>query len=74
MKGYKRLLIPLLQEKLLLIVSICSGVLAAMMNVSRPLLMGLIVDRFIQKHIEEVYIYIALFVGSRLITWGNSLL
>ncbi|MBC6972042.1 hypothetical protein H9I32_06280 [Bacillus sp. Xin] len=57
MKEYKRLLIPLLQEKLLLIVLICSGVLAAMMNVSRPLLMELIVDRLIQKHIEEVYIY-----------------
>ncbi len=60
MKEYKRLLIPLLQEKLLLIVSICSGVLAAMMNVSRPLLMGLIVDRLIQKHIEEVYILLYL--------------
>ncbi|WP_459500110.1 ABC transporter ATP-binding protein [Bacillus sp. C1] len=74
MKEYKRLFVPLLQEKLLLIVSICSGMLAAAMNVSRPLLMGLIIDRLMQKHIEEVYIYIALFVGSRLITWGNSLL
>lgn len=57
MKEYKRIILPLLQEKVLLIAAICSGVIAAAMNLSRPLLMGLIVDRLIQKHIEEVYIH-----------------
>lgn len=45
MKEYKRILLPLQKEKLLVIAAVCSGIFAAILNLSRPLFMGLIVDK-----------------------------
>jgi len=73
MKEYKRILLPLQKEKLLVIAAICSGIFAAILNLSRPLFMGLIVDNLIQRELKGAYLYIALFAGSRLLMWINNL-
>ncbi|MGS0472512.1 ABC transporter ATP-binding protein [Bacillus pretiosus] len=73
MNEYRRIMLPLLKEKLLLISAICSGIVAAILNLSRPLLMGLIVDNLIQRELKEVYLYITLFAASRLLMWVNNL-
>ncbi|PEF34058.1 ABC transporter ATP-binding protein [Bacillus wiedmannii] len=73
MNEYRRIRLPLLKEKLLLISAICSGIVAAILNLSRPLLMGLIVDNLIQRELKEVYLYITLFAASRLLMWVNNL-
>ncbi len=73
MKEYKRILLPLRQEKILVVAAICSGIIAAILNLSRPLLMGLIVDNLIQRELKDAYMYIALFVGSRFMMWTNAL-
>lgn len=74
MNEYRRIMLPLLQEKLLLISAICSGIVAAILNLSRPLFMGLIVDNIIQRELKGTYVYIALFAGSRFLMWVNNLL
>ncbi|UYX50371.1 ABC transporter ATP-binding protein/permease [Bacillus thuringiensis] len=74
MKEYKRILLPLRQEKILVIAAICSGIIAAILNLSRPLFMGLIVDNLIQQELKGAYLYIALFAGSRFMLWMNNLL
>ncbi len=73
MNEYRRIMLPLLQEKRLLISAICSGIVAAILNLSRPLLMGLIVDNLIQRELKEAYLYITLFAVSRLLMWVNNL-
>ncbi|MEG7844249.1 ABC transporter ATP-binding protein [Bacillus mobilis] len=73
MNEYRRIMLPLLQEKILLISVICSGIVAAILNLSRPILMGLIVDNLIQRELKEVYFYITLFTVSRLLMWVNNL-
>ncbi|MGE1129585.1 ABC transporter ATP-binding protein [Bacillus wiedmannii] len=73
MNEYRRIMLPLLKEKLLLISAICSGIVAAILNLSRPLLMGLIVDNLIQRELKEAYLYITLFAASRLLMWVNNL-
>ncbi|PFZ00064.1 ABC transporter ATP-binding protein [Bacillus wiedmannii] len=73
MNEYRRIMLPLLKEKLLLISAICSGIVAAILNLSRPLLMGLIIDNLIQRELKAAYVYIALFAGSRLLMWVNNL-
>ncbi|WP_141520668.1 ABC transporter ATP-binding protein [Bacillus toyonensis] len=73
MKEYKRILLPLQKEKLLVIVAVCSGCFAAILNLSRPLFMGLIVDNLIQRELKAAYVYIALFAESRLLMWVNNL-
>ncbi|MCU5111702.1 ABC transporter ATP-binding protein/permease [Bacillus wiedmannii] len=73
MKEYKRILLPLQKEKLLVIAAICSGIFAAILNLSRPLFMGLIVDNLIQRELKGVYLYITLFAASRLLIWVNNL-
>ncbi|WP_245916858.1 hypothetical protein [Bacillus fungorum] len=47
MKEYTRILLPLRQEKILVVAAICSGIIAAILNLSRPIFMGLIVDNLI---------------------------
>ncbi|HDR7515692.1 ABC transporter ATP-binding protein [Bacillus mobilis] len=73
MNGYRRIMLPLLQEKILLISAICSGIVAAILNLSRPLFMGLIVDNLIQRELKGAYLYITLFAASRLLMWMNNL-
>ncbi len=73
MKEYKRILLPLQKEKILVIAAVCSGFFAAILNLSRPLFMGLIVDSLIQRELKGAYLYIALFAGSRLMMWINNL-
>ncbi|MDR2992694.1 MAG: ABC transporter ATP-binding protein/permease [Bacillus cereus] len=73
MKEYKRILLPLRQEKILVIAAICSGIIAAILNLSRPIFMGVIVDNLIQRELKGAYLYIALFSGSRLLMWINNL-
>ncbi|MGH1295456.1 ABC transporter ATP-binding protein [Bacillus pretiosus] len=73
MKEYKRILLPLQKEKLLVIAAVCSGCFAAILNLSRPLFMGLIVDNLIQREFKEAYLYITLFAASRLLMWVNNL-
>ncbi|MEI4648463.1 ABC transporter ATP-binding protein [Bacillus cereus] len=73
MKEYKRILLPLQKEKILVIAAVCSGLFAAILNLSRPLFMGLIVDNLIQREVKEAYLYITLFAVSRLLMWGNNL-
>ncbi|MBZ4223698.1 ABC transporter ATP-binding protein/permease [Bacillus wiedmannii] len=73
MKEYKRILLPLQKEKLLVIAAVCSGCFAAILNLSRPLFMGLIVDNLIQRELKEAYLYITLFAASRLLMWVNNL-
>ncbi|EJV61453.1 hypothetical protein IEO_03190 [Bacillus wiedmannii] len=73
MKEYKRILLPLQKEKLLVIAVVCSGCFAAILNLSRPLFMGLIVDNLIQRELKEAYLYITLFAASRLLMWVNNL-
>jgi ATP-binding cassette subfamily B protein len=73
MNEYRRIMLPLLQEKLLLISASCSGIVAAILNLSRPILMGLIVDNLIQRELKDAYMYIALFAGSRFMMWTNTL-
>lgn len=73
MKEYKRILLPLQKEKLLVIAAVCSGCFAAILNLFRPLFMGLIVDNLIQRELKAAYVYIALFAGSRLLMWVNNL-
>ncbi len=73
MKEYKRILLPLQKEKLLVIAAVCSGCFAAILNLSRPLFMGLIVDNLIQRELKEAYLYITLFAVSRLLMWVNNL-
>ncbi|MDM5234749.1 ABC transporter ATP-binding protein [Bacillus cereus] len=74
MKEYKRILLPLRQEKILVIAAICSGIIAAILNLSRPIFMGLIVDNLIQQELKGAYLYIALFAASRFMMWVNNLL
>ncbi|MGH0679707.1 ABC transporter ATP-binding protein [Bacillus luti] len=73
MKEYKRILLPLQKEKILVIAAVCSGSFAAILNLSRPLFMGLIVDNLIQRELKGAYLYTALFAGSRLMMWINNL-
>ncbi|MES5939799.1 MULTISPECIES: ATP-binding cassette domain-containing protein [unclassified Bacillus cereus group] len=73
MKEYKRILLPLQKEILLVIAAVCSGCFAAILNLSRPLFMGLIVDNLIQREFKEAYLYITLFAVSRLLMWVNNL-
>ncbi|MGN5651713.1 ABC transporter ATP-binding protein [Bacillus sp. Brlt_9] len=73
MKEYKRILLPLQKEKILVIAAVCSGSFAAILNLSRPLFMGLIVDNLIQRELKGVYLYITLFAVSRLLMWINNL-
>lgn len=73
MKEYKRILLPLQKEKILVIAAICSGSFAAILNLSRPLFMGLIVDNLIQRELKGAYLYITLFAVSRLLMWINNL-
>ncbi|WP_242264683.1 ABC transporter ATP-binding protein [Bacillus cereus group sp. BfR-BA-01422] len=73
MKEYKRILLPLQKEKILVIAAVCSGVFAAILNLSRPLFMGLIVDNLIQRELKGAYLYITLFTASRLLIWVNNL-
>ena len=50
MTEYKKILLPLRQEKILLVIAaVCSGIIAAILNLSRPIFMGLIVDNLIQR-------------------------
>ncbi|MFD6507929.1 MULTISPECIES: ABC transporter ATP-binding protein [unclassified Bacillus (in: firmicutes)] len=74
MNEYRKIMLPLLQEKLLLISAICSGLVAAILNLSRPIFMGLILDNLIQQELKGAYLYIALFAGSRFMLWMNNLL
>ena len=64
MKEYKRILLPLQKEKILVIATVCSGIIVAILNLSRPIFMGLIVDNLIQRELKGAYVYIALFAGS----------
>lgn len=73
MKEYKRVLLPLQKEKLLVIAAVCSGLFAAILNLSRPLFMGLIIDNLIQRELKGAYLYITLFAVSRLLMWVNNL-
>ncbi|MDD8000270.1 ABC transporter ATP-binding protein [Bacillus cereus] len=73
MKEYKRILLPLQKEKILVIAAVCSGLFAAILNLSRPLFMGLIVDNLIQRELKGAYLYITLFAASRLLMWVNNL-
>ncbi|PFR86309.1 ABC transporter ATP-binding protein [Bacillus cereus] len=73
MKEYKRILLPLQKEKILVIAAVCSGLFAAILNLSRPLFMGLIVDNLIQRELKGAYLYITLFTASRLLMWVNNL-
>lgn len=73
MKEYKRILLPLQKEKILVIAAVCSGLFAAILNLSRPLFMGLIVDNLIQQDLKGAYLYITLFTASRLLMWVNNL-
>ncbi|WP_141542176.1 ABC transporter ATP-binding protein [Bacillus wiedmannii] len=66
-------MLPLQKEKLLVIAAVCSGCFAAILNLSRPLFMGLIVDNLIQRELKEAYLYITLFAASRLLMWVNNL-
>ncbi|MCP1394148.1 MULTISPECIES: ABC transporter ATP-binding protein [Bacillus cereus group] len=74
MKEYKRILWPLRKEKILVMAAVCSGIIAAILNLSRPIFMGLIVDNLIQRELKGVYLYIALFAGIRFLMWTNNLL
>lgn len=74
MTEYKKILLPLRQEKILVIAAVCSGIIAAILNLSRPIFMGLIVDNLIQRELKGAYLYIALFAGSRFLMWANNLL
>ncbi|MGG8361183.1 ABC transporter ATP-binding protein [Bacillus cereus] len=74
MTEYKRILLSLRQEKILVIAAVCSGIIAAILNLSRPIFMGLIVDNLIQRELKGAYLYIALFAGSRFLMWANNLL
>ncbi|WP_240522831.1 ABC transporter ATP-binding protein [Bacillus cereus] len=74
MKEYKRILLPLRQEKILVVAAIYSGIIAAILNLSRPIFMGLIVDNLIQREFKGACLYIALFAGSRFMMWINNLL
>ncbi|MFB5560912.1 ABC transporter ATP-binding protein [Bacillus cereus] len=74
MTEYKRILLPLRQEKILVIAAVCSGIIAAILNLSRPIFMGLIIDNLIQRELKGAYLYIALFAGSRFLMWANNLL
>ncbi|WP_367888380.1 ABC transporter ATP-binding protein [Bacillus wiedmannii] len=73
MKEYKKILLPLQKEKMLVIAAVCSGLFAAILNLSRPLFMGLIVDNLIQRELKGAYLYITLFAASRLLMWINNL-
>lgn len=73
MKEYKRILLPLQKEKILVIAAVCSGIFAAILNLSRPLFMGLIVDNLIQRELKGAYLYITLFTASRLLMWVNNI-
>lgn len=74
MKEYKRILLPLRKEKILVLAAVCSGIIAAILNLSRPIFMGLIVDNLIQRGLKGTYLYIALFAGIRFLMWTNNLL
>lgn len=58
---------------MLVIAAVCSGLFAAILNLSRPLFMGLIVDNLIQRELKGAYLYITLFAASRLLMWINNL-
>ncbi|MCQ6287762.1 MULTISPECIES: ABC transporter ATP-binding protein [Bacillus cereus group] len=74
MKEYKRILLPLRKEKILVMAAVCSGIIAAILNLSRPIFMGLIVDNLIQRELKGAYLYIVLFAGIRFLMWTNNLL
>ncbi|EAO55012.1 Multidrug resistance ABC transporter ATP-binding and permease protein [Bacillus thuringiensis serovar israelensis ATCC 35646] len=74
MTEYKRILWPLRKEKILVMAAVCSGIIATILNLSRPIFMGLIVDNLIQRELKGAYLYIALFAGIRFLMWTNNLL
>ncbi|WP_460229358.1 ABC transporter ATP-binding protein [Bacillus cereus] len=71
---HERILLPLRKEKILVMAAVCSGIIAAILNLSRPIFMGLIVDNLIQRELKGAYLYIALFAGIRFLMWTNNLL
>ena len=64
MKEYKKNFVTVTERKILVIAAVCSGIIAAILNLSRPIFMGLIVDNLIQRELKGAYVYIALFAGS----------
>ncbi|MFJ1140092.1 ABC transporter ATP-binding protein, partial [Bacillus thuringiensis] len=64
MKEYKRILLLLKKEKILVILAICSGIIATILNLSRTIFMVLIVDNLIQRELKGAYVYIYFFAGS----------
>ncbi|WP_339214708.1 ABC transporter ATP-binding protein [Ornithinibacillus sp. FSL M8-0202] len=74
MSVYKRILIPLVHEKFLTILSVFAGILSALLNLTRPLLLGLIVDSLIQSNQARLWNLILLYAISWVFTWGLSIL
>ncbi|MBO0995916.1 ABC transporter ATP-binding protein [Bacillus sp. SD088] len=70
----KRILAPLVNEKLLVIVSILIGILAAGLNISRPILLGYIVGELVGgASPNKIALLIGAFACSWIMTWIASL-
>lgn len=70
----KKLIEPMRNEKKLVAGSLIVGLIAAGLNLSRPLLLGLIVQSLVNRASkDEVIMLICLFALSWLLTWGGSL-
>lgn len=70
----KKLLEPMKNEKKLIAGSLFVGLIAAGLNLSRPIILGLIVQSLVNKESKDkVIMLICLFALSWLLTWGGSL-
>ncbi|WP_211746101.1 ABC transporter ATP-binding protein [Paenibacillus sp. Marseille-Q4541] len=67
-----RLVKPLLQERKLVIVSVTVGGLVALLNLSRPILLGRIIQMLTDKSFTSAYEFlIMMFVLSWILSWLN---
>ncbi|EOO25055.1 hypothetical protein ICM_05957 [Bacillus cereus BAG1X2-3] len=69
MSVYKRILNPLIHEKILLTLSIFAGFFAAVLNLSRPILLGLIVGELVAKRQNKLILLVSLYALSWVMTW-----
>ncbi|TKI54822.1 ABC transporter ATP-binding protein [Brevibacillus antibioticus] len=72
----KRILAPFAKEKVLVVFSVLAGVLAALLNISRPILLGKIISELVEGSYYNAMWqwYIALYFLTWLLTWSISFL
>lgn len=69
---FKRLLYPLRKEVFLSGLSVLTGLLSAGLNLSRPILLGMIVDSLVTAKFNKIPLLVSLYAASWIMTWMMS--